>query len=115
MAHEWGPGDSRRLTALRSALGCDYFLRSMEQRRKTQFLSAALGPDLYVDLVEEIHAIGEDTWRAPTCLPDVGFEAQRYGLTAADAIFFVRRLAEESFQPSTRESARLTARWPECA
>lgn len=86
----------------------------MERRPKPQFLSAALGPNLYIELTEELSAIGEGGSTPFTCLPDVGLEAKRYGLSADDTTSFVRGLAFTLFRPASSESQRMHQRWDEC-
>jgi hypothetical protein len=86
----------------------------MEIRRKPQFLSAALGPNLFMELSEELYLISEGASVMFTCLPDVGLEAYRYGLSADDTVFFVRGLANDIVRLETPGGERLERRWEDC-
>jgi hypothetical protein len=86
----------------------------MQKIRKPQFLSAALGPNLFIEVTEELYAIGEGDAPRFTCLPDVGLEAQRYGLSLDETLFFVRALALDMFQPLTLEYQRINHGWHDC-
>src|SRR5689334_20178328 len=82
--------------------------------KKPQFLSAALGPNLYLELTEELHAIGENDSIRFSCLPDVGLASQRNGLSFEDLVFLVRVLAQDIFEQTTAEGLRINQRWQEC-
>ena len=86
----------------------------MERRPKLQFLSAALGPNLFIELTEELTAIGEGSSLSFTCIPDVGFEARRYGLSADETVLLVHGLTHDLFRPASAELQRLNDRWPDC-
>jgi hypothetical protein len=86
----------------------------MEHRRKPQFLSAVLGPNLFVELSEELYALGEGNRVPVTCLPDVGAEAEKYGLSADDTVLLVRGLAHDLYQPATVQDTRIEERWADC-